>query len=103
MYRSSVDVRDMYADENEKLKTAVVNVLTNGEGTCRHCGQGDIDMLCVDHVEDDGKQHRQVIGRTGLYRWLMRNDYPAGFQVLCYNCNMKKEVMRRRSLRKETR
>ena len=54
-------LRDMYADENEKLKTAVVNVLTNGEGTCRHCGQGDIDMLCIDHVEDDGKQHRQVI------------------------------------------
>jgi len=92
-----------YTEEN---KNAVINVLTNGEGTCRWCGQGDIDVLTVDHVLGGGTRHRNMIkSRNGqsLYSWIIRNDYPDGFQVLCANCNLKKEVMRRRSLRKETR
>lgn len=86
---------------HEKLKNAVINVLTNGEGTCRWCGQGDQDVLTVDHINDDGAEHRRKIDGRKTYSWLADNDYPPGFQVLCFNCNVKKEVMRRRSLRKE--
>ena len=92
-----LDVRN----RNDKLKEAVMNVYTNGEGTCRRCGQGDIDVLCLDHIEDDGGvrrrngEHRH--GNT-LYRWIVTNGYPSGLQVLCSNCNLKKEVVRRRLL-----
>ena len=84
-----------------RLKCAVMNVLTNGEGTCRQCGQGDIDVLTVDHIENDGFKHRKQLGKRDLcgdhfYRWLVKNDYPPGYQVLCMNCNMKKEIMRKR-------
>jgi ABC-type uncharacterized transport system substrate-binding protein len=24
---------------------------------------------------------------TGFYKWLARNGYPSGFQILCMNCN----------------
>lgn len=84
-----------------ELKNAVVNVLTNGEGTCRWCGQGDQDVLTIDHINNDGARHRRELKSANIYRWLVQNDYPPGFQVLCFNCNVKKEVMRRRSLRKE--
>src|SRR5688572_10940816 len=75
-------------------KEAVMNVYTNGEGTCRHCGQGDIDVLCLDHINDDGAEHRRQVGGkllAGLrmYRWITKNDYPPIFQVLCANCNLK--------------
>lgn len=89
---------------SESNKNAVVNVLTDGEGTCRWCGQGDIDVLVIDHIEDDGAQHRRENGGKcfsgeRFYRWIIKNDYPPGFQVLCANCNLKKEVIRRRNTR----
>ena len=80
-------------------KIAVVNVLTNGQGTCQWCGQGDIDVLTIDHINDDGASHRRLhTGKGGskFYSWIINEDYPSGFQVLCCNCNMKKEVERRR-------
>lgn len=53
------------------------------------------------HVNGGGNAHRQQImasqntGRAGggphLYRWLRRQGYPGGFQVLCANCNMAKD------------
>lgn len=85
--------------KTDALKLAVTNVLTNGEGTCRWCGQGDQDVLTVDHIDHKGSSHRRSIGQSSLYRWLVKNDYPEGFQVLCYNCNVKKERIRRRAER----
>ena len=84
-------------------KIAAINVYTDGEGTCRWCGQGDIDVLTLDHTNNNGKEHRTIMRRSprsySIYRWMQNNDYPDGFQVLCMNCNMKKEVMRRRDKR----
>ena len=92
-------MRRHHMENTEKIKEAVVNVLTNGEGTCRWCGQGDLDVLCVDHVNDNGRQHAEECGYRGgnsFYKWLIKNDYPEGFQILCYNCNSKKEAIRRK-------
>lgn len=88
-------------------KEAVMNVYTNGEQTCRYCGHGDLDVLCLDHVENDGADHRRALGKNpatfsgaGMYNWVIKNDYPPIFQVLCSNCNLKKEVLKRRANRK---
>lgn len=88
----------------ELYKEAVMNVYTNGEQTCRRCGQGDIDVLCLDHINDDGATHRKenggkLLAGMRMYRWITKNDYPPIFQVLCANCNLKKEVTRRRNNR----
>jgi hypothetical protein len=32
-----------------------------------------------------------------FYRYLIKNDFPPGYQVLCYNCNSYKEYIIRRS------
>lgn len=98
--------RDKANERSELNKIAVINVLTNGEGTCRWCGQGDIDVLNIDHIDGGGNKHRKELGtRNGqsFYTWIISNDYPDGFQVLCANCNLKKEVMRRRNARKVAR
>lgn len=52
----------------------------------------DVDFLTIDHINGNGKEHRRRIG-TGsavLYYWLIRNNFPPGFQVLCFNCNQAK-------------
>lgn len=91
---------DWNAAKREKWKLAAVNVLTGGEGTCRQCGQGDLDVLTFDHIENDGKEHRKNVPTSKFLWWFIKNDYPSGFQVLCANCNLKKEVARRRECRK---
>lgn len=90
---------DWQAQKRDTLKYAVVNVLTDGEGTCRSCGQGDIDVLNVDHIENNGMEHRKKVPTSSILRWIIQNDYPSGFQILCANCNLKKEVIRRRKER----
>lgn len=54
---------------------------------CDCCGETTYEFLSIDHANGDGNKHRQEIGRTRLYAWLLRNGLPPGFRVLCHNCN----------------
>lgn len=60
-----------------------------GGPVCACCGESHIGFLTIDHIDNDGAEHRRQTGGKArkLYRWLKANDYPGGFQVLCYNCN----------------
>lgn len=56
---------------------------------CACCGETEKAFLSIDHVNNDGAKHkRECRLHTGeqLYRWLKRNGFPEGFQVLCMNC-----------------
>jgi hypothetical protein len=61
---------------------------------CACCGT--VDRLSIDHVGGDGRQHREEVAghrsRAGVlfYRWLVREGFPPGFQVLCRSCNSSK-------------
>ncbi len=44
-----------------------------------------LNLLHTD-IENNGAEHRKEIG-TSLYKWLKKNGFPPGFQVLCANCN----------------
>lgn len=60
------------------------------------CEIDDIDVLTIDHINNDGHKHRELVG-VKMYRWLVQNNFPEGFQVLCANCNLKKEIVRKRN------
>ena|SRR5687768_17731351 len=60
---------------------------------CFCCGESNPKFLSIDHVDGGGNTHRKQLktnGGTGLYQWLKKNNYPDGFQVLCFNCNCAK-------------
>jgi hypothetical protein len=62
-------------------------------GKCARCGIPDPDVLCIDHVNNNGAKERQIRRGSKFYRWLRRNNYPKGeYQLLCYNCNWKKRM-----------
>jgi hypothetical protein len=63
------------------------------------CFVNDPDMLTLDHINNDGAADRKSTG-PGTYRQIESRKYPTGFQTLCCNHQWKKEVLRRRSLRK---
>lgn len=54
---------------------------------CRCCGESRIEFLGIDHINGGGAKHRREIGSV-ITRWLVRNNFPDGFRVLCHNCNM---------------
>ena len=60
---------------------------------CACCGEKEIKFLTIDHINNDGSEHRKQLkgsGGTGLYGWIVKNKYPPIFQVLCFNCNCAK-------------
>jgi hypothetical protein len=58
--------------------------------SCKCCGETEYNFLCIDHMNNDGAKHRKEIGRISILSWLVRNNFPDGFQILCYNCNCAK-------------
>jgi hypothetical protein len=54
---------------------------------CAKCSQSIPEFLTIHHMNSDGAAHRKVIGSGGMNRWIVKNDFPSGYQLLCYNCN----------------
>lgn len=62
-------------------------------GKCSCCGEPTIEFLAIDHINGGGNKHiKSIGGPSNLTYWLRKNNYPAGFQVLCHNCNMAKSI-----------
>jgi predicted transposase YbfD/YdcC len=65
-----------------------VEVLEHYGGKCVCCGETEPYFLAVDHISGDGNSHRRKINKwgSGFFKWLIDNQFPDGFQVLCHNC-----------------
>jgi hypothetical protein len=62
---------------------------------CACCGESNTKFLSIDHINNDGASHRRSLGLkngSGLYKWLKKEKYPSGFQILCFNCNLGKQI-----------
>ena len=58
---------------------------------CACCGETHLEFLSLDHINGGGNKHRKEVGfGSQLYSWLIKNKFPSGFQVLCFNCNCAK-------------
>lgn len=78
---------------NSKLKREAFEAY--GGAHCA-CGESELDRLALDHVENNGHTDRAKTRRSGvkLYSFLKTSGWPAGFQVLCHNCNILKRAAR---------
>lgn len=57
---------------------------------CACCGEAMPQFLSIDHINNDGAEHRRHEDRRHFYRRLRQKGFPPGFQVLCMNCNFGK-------------
>jgi hypothetical protein len=84
-----------------KLKKKVCSQYCSGEVKCKYCSVDDMRLLTIDHIAGGGNKHRQAIGvktaGDAFYRWLKRNGFPKGYQVLCWNCQYRKRQKEMRS------
>ncbi len=77
--------------QNKKALEAKKIVVDHYGGQCACCGETELVFLTVDHINNDGKEDRKrnYVGAM-LYRKLIREGFPEGYQVLCWNCNWAK-------------
>jgi len=64
-------------------------------GKCACCGETEYTFLAIDHINGGGTEHRKKIKKqsgTAMAKWLIDNNFPDGFQILCHNCNMSKHL-----------
>lgn len=55
---------------------------------CKCCGEAEEQFLSIDHIDGGGNKHAKEVG--SVYKWLIANGFPPGFQTLCINCNIGK-------------
>ena len=73
-----------------ELREKIIDHYSNGLSKCSCCGDPHFEFLELDHINGNGEIHRKEIKRTAgqaFYTWLIRNNYPEGYRVLCSNCN----------------
>jgi hypothetical protein len=73
------------------IKEQIFSVYGN---MCACCGENELAFLTIDHIDNNGAEHRRLTKAVGIgfYRWLIKNNYPLGFQTLCWNCNCGKRI-----------
>ncbi len=68
--------------------------------TCPGCPVTDAEFLVLDHVDNNGAEHRRLTtkskgrGGFGTYLWLRLHNYPAKWKlrVVCHNCNAARQA-----------
>lgn len=79
-------VRKLNRKSHKKLKLEVLTHYGGNPPKCACCGESHIEFLTIDHI-GGRRKHKKIIRGITLYRWLRKNNFPDGFQVLCMNCN----------------
>lgn len=55
--------------------------------SCECCGESEPKFMTIDHIEPCGTKNRNEMKQRQIYFWLIQNNFPPGFRVLCSNCN----------------
>lgn len=80
--------KEKYRKRNQELRLKCLIFYSGNPPECACCGEGHIEFLTIDHINNDGAEHRRQLGvGKSFYRWLIKENFPDGFRVLCYNCN----------------
>lgn len=80
-------MHDYNFKRHRNFKLQVFSHYSSGKLVCVCCGESILDFLTLDHIEQNGNEHRNRVGSAHIYKDLIKNNFPVGYQVLCMNCN----------------
>jgi acetyltransferase-like isoleucine patch superfamily enzyme len=83
-------IRALGYERRLRVRAEVLRKYGDGRAVCVCCGESRDEFLSVDHINGGGRAHRASFKGTSIYAWLTRNGFPAGYQILCMNCNFAK-------------
>ena len=90
--------KEYQRDRNAKLKFEVHSHYSKLHSNsnipcCRCCGESfSLDFLSIDHItgRDNLPKEEKELDSNKLIAFLIKKNFPEGYQVLCHNCNLAK-------------
>lgn len=80
--------KQRYQNVITEFKKIVISHYSKNKMECKLCKVKGLDFLNIDHIEGRKKMgHSRKVRGSTLYHFLIKNDFPEGYQVLCWNCN----------------
>lgn len=83
------------AKKSRELRLQILKVYSPDGPCCACCGESILEFLAIDHIDGKGSEHRRQLGVRGgykFYKWIVDNNYPPGFRILCHNCNFTRGI-----------
>lgn len=78
-------LRVAYKKWHNAIKEEVFNAYGN---RCVCCGETKKEFLTIDHINNDGREHREKVGAQGVYLDIKKQGFPKDkYRILCMNCN----------------
>jgi len=92
--KNRIQLREKQKTYRRQLKQIVLDRYGNA---CVQCGFEDIRALQIDHIHNNGAEERKSLGGQQVsgwrfYQYLVKENLPDGYQTLCANCNMIKQL-----------
>jgi hypothetical protein len=91
--------RDILNEKNRQRRiNCKLTILDRYGKYCATCGFEDIRALQLDHINGNGNEERVKVGGSTkfsgwrFYDYLIKQGLPDGYQILCANCNMIKQL-----------
>jgi hypothetical protein len=92
LYRKQPEIRakELSYLQKQRLKDRDAVIEHYGK-KCICCGESNKGFLTIDHI--DGKVPEMAVvgrklGHSALYHYLVKHNFPEGYQLMCANCNM---------------
>jgi hypothetical protein len=83
-----------------EIRQKVIDILG---GSCVMCKNKSILHLCIDHMNDDGADERKIRGIHETIKKILSGQTDINsYQILCWNCNRKKQILKWRSINKNS-
>lgn len=101
-----IDCKEKHTQSMVNLASKAKEAVYKAYGDkCNHCGETNRKFLCIDHVNGGGNKEKKELGGVGikLYKHIASLNFPADYQILCYNCNIKKSFVKGTSRKSEYR
>ena len=93
-YCRTAEFKERQKRKYREQRYEVLAHYSNGTVECACCGENIIEFLAIDHLNGGGGKHIKALIQTKqsptMFRWLRKQGYPTGYQILCHNCNMAK-------------
>lgn len=85
-------LEDQRREARKVVRLEALRAYGGEDPKCVCCDERTFQFLALDHIDGGGRKHRQETGGGGFYSWLRRHKYPAGFRILCHNCNFGRQI-----------
>lgn len=99
--RNADRIQLKYIQRRRKLRAEALRAYGGDPPVCVGCGEEDEEVLTLDHVNNDGRRHREGMylnprrtrpGSGGnMYGWLKGKGWPKepAIRILCANCQLR--------------